>query len=146
MLVSGAAALSSEPELSSPFSLLFEDDVLPQRLKAATKRSSRNSVCSGANGRLEPIESLDVAAVDQMRVLDLEARGQAVDQQHAAGGLVAFELQHGNQTLVLLELRGAAVGARKINLLAIERVEGARDREALVDDGGLRRQRSADDR
>ena len=48
---------------------------------------------------------------------------------------VRLDLQHHHQAVVLLELAGAAGGALEVDLLAVERVVGALDGEALGDAG-----------
>ena len=119
----------------------------PSRRSRRRPRSGRRGTrCAAAcTVVLSQSSVLTSPPVDEARVLDLEAGGQPVDQQDAPARLRRLDLEHHHHALVLLELARAAGGAGEIDLLAVERVVGALDGEALGD-GGLRRQRRADHR
>src|SRR6185436_2738766 len=91
---------------------------------------------------LEPVECLDVAALDEARVLDLETRGQAVDEEHAAAGVLGLDLHNSNEAIVLLHCGRATGGALQVYRLAVQRVVAALDLEA-AGGGRLRRQSGA---
>ena len=87
----------------------------------------------------EPREGLDRAAVDQRRIVDLEPRGQAVDDQQACVSRLRLRhLERHHDALVL----GDAV---EVDLGSVELVERALDRIA-VGDGGIGLNRRAGDR
>ena len=119
-VVTGVASafLSAGPSLSvSPSSLdgrLTAGHVAAEEVEGSNEAVIAELGVLGLHGRvLEPVERLDVAAVDEARVLDLEAGRQAVDEQDAAAGVRRLDLDHHDQAIVLLQRGRAAGGARR---------------------------------
>ena len=75
-------------------------------VKAATKRSSRNSVWVAAGRIVQPRQAAACCPRHQRRIFDLETRRQAIDQQEVAGlvAAVAADGQYHDQARVLLDV------------------------------------------